>query len=412
MAAHSARIFAIVVIFYSSYIVGIYNAARASSLMQLAAENSSHHSVEPQSHFLTETELEGGRSNSRHPRWFPFYTIGRFSNALCTGNNRLTGTCVLSGECTDTTGVAAGSCSTITNQAVCCIYQRTCGASTTYNNTYFYNSNYPGTYAGGGRCTIVITPPDSSICQLRIDFMALSLAPPNGDGLCNTDALTITGGSSRVPTICGENAGQHVYVDFNGVTPITITVATSSSYVFNRIWQFQLRMLACASSTLAPSGCLQYHLSSSGTVASFNYASAASSSLNTIGVPGTRQLANLAYGICVRMGAGMCSISWSQVSSDTYSFTMTNDVGAIDPSLLATAAVQSQDCTTDFIIIPNPLQGGVALAGDRFCGLGFSATTSFTKPFVLYAVTDGNEDADISNRGFYLSFSQVACPVI
>lgn len=52
---------------------------------------------------------------------FPFYTIGRFSNDLCRGNNLLIGTCQINGECTDNNGVAAGSCSSITNQAVCCI---------------------------------------------------------------------------------------------------------------------------------------------------------------------------------------------------------------------------------------------------------------------------------------------------
>lgn len=58
---------------------------------------------------------------------FPFYTIGRFSNDLCRGNNLLIGTCQINGECTDNNGVAAGSCSSITNQAVCCICKYTTG---------------------------------------------------------------------------------------------------------------------------------------------------------------------------------------------------------------------------------------------------------------------------------------------
>ncbi|XP_034483153.1 uncharacterized protein LOC117788479 [Drosophila innubila] len=410
---HSTRILVIIAIFFSSYIVGIYSAARASSqLIHLAA--SSHNDSRVPNNTLDELDHESGlaRSGSRNPRWFPFYTIGRFSNDICRGNNLLIGTCQINGECKDNNGVAAGSCSSITNQAVCCIYQRTCGASTSNNNTYFYNNNYPAPYAGGGRCSIVITPPDSSICQLRIDFLAMSLAPPTGDGLCSTDALTITGGASAVPTICGENAGQHVYVDFNGVSPITISVATSAGYTFNRQWQFQIRMIGCVSATLAPAGCLQYHMDTSGTIASFNYGSAASSALNSIGVPGTRQLASMRYGICIRKATGMCSITYGQVSSDAYSFTMTNDVGAVDPTLLATAAVQSQDCTTDYIVIPAPTQGGVSMPSDRFCGLGLVSTTSAAKPFVVYSVTDANEEMDISNRGFYLSYSQNACPVL
>lgn len=258
----------------------------------------------------------------------------------------------------------------------------------------------------------MVQPCDANICQLRIDFLSLSLAPPNGDGFCVTDTLTITGGSSRVPTICGENSGQHVYIDFNGVSPITISIASTASYVFNRQWQFQIAQIACASPTQAPSGCLQYYLDSSNTVASFNYGAAPNSLPNTIGVPGTRQIANHRYGICIRMGANQCSITWSQVGSDVYSFTLTNDVGAVDPALLGTDAVQSQDCTTDFIIIPNPQQNGATLPNDRFCGLGLLDTTTNTKPFVLYVVTNGNEDMDISNRGFYLSYQQNPCPVV
>ncbi|XP_039963800.1 uncharacterized protein LOC120776840 [Bactrocera tryoni] len=375
---------------------------------ELSFQNSLKTPVET---LMSTNEILQNHSHSRSPRWFPFYTIGRFPNDVCVGANQLAGTCVVRGECSDNGGVAAGTCSTITTQAVCCIYQLGCGSSTSYNNTYFYNSGYPGTYAGGGRCTIVVSKCDSNICQLRIDFLSLSIAPPNGDGYCLTDTLTITGGS-RVPTICGENSGQHVYVDFNGDSPITISVATSGDYTFNRQWQFQIAQLACASATQAPSGCLQYYMDSSGTVSSFNYDSAANSLANSIGVAGTRQIANQQYGICVRMGAGICSITWSQVSSDAYSFTLTNDVGVIDPSLLGTSTVQSQDCTTDFIIIPNPTQNGAALASDRFCGLGLVSTTSATKPFVLYSVTDGNEDLDMSNRGFHLSYSQNSCPVV
>ncbi|XP_037936135.1 uncharacterized protein LOC119670086 [Teleopsis dalmanni] len=375
----------------------------ASSLYQTETQNSS---------VFSNTTSVLSRSFSRTPRFFPFYTIGRFENQVCIGSNNLDGTCMLSGECSDNGGIAAGSCSTVTSQAVCCIYQKTCGSTTSNNNTYFYNSGYPGTYGGGGRCSIVVQPTDSSICQLRIDFLALSLAPPSGDGVCNTDSLTISGGASRVPTICGENSGQHVYVDFSGQSSITIALASSAGYTFNRQWQFQITQLACASATQAPSGCLQYYMETSGTVSSFNYVSAPNSLLNSIGVPGTRQIASHRYGICIRMGANQCSITWSQVSSDLYSFTLTNDVGAIDPTLLGTADVQSQECTTDFIVIPNPLQNNAVLPSDRFCGLGLVETTSNTKPFVLYVVTDANENLDISNRGFYLSYSQNACPII
>lgn len=128
---------------------------------------------------------------------------------------------------------------------------------------------------------------------------------------------------------------------------------------------------------IAPSGCLQYHYGSTGIIRSFNYSPSPNARLNSIGVDGTRQIASLSYGICIR-AISSCSITYSVISSDSYSFTVTGDVGAVDPVLLGTGTLQEQLCTTDYIIIPNPSQGGTALSSgsDRFCGLGLSPTTS------------------------------------
>lgn len=168
--------------------------------------------------------------------------------------------------------------------------------------------------------------------------------------------------------------------------------------------------------------------------------------LNTASVEGSRQIVNLNYGICVLPVSGSCSITYSRVSSDPYSFTITGDVGAVEASLLGTSLLQDQNCTTDYVIISNPSQTGSPLASgiDRFCGLGLTPTTSksqcvllFTylkfngnlilfvkenflilfcvgnvKPFVLYVVTDADEALDIGNRGFALAYAQNLCPVI
>lgn len=99
------------------------------------------------------------------------------------------------------------------------------------------------------RCTYRITRAATDICQLRIDFLDFSLAPPNGDGTCNNDYMSVTGGSSRVPRICGENAGQHVYVNFNGDNPITVAMATTGTYTFDRHWNLQMSQIECASAS-------------------------------------------------------------------------------------------------------------------------------------------------------------------
>lgn len=121
---------------------------------------------------------------------------------------------------------------------------------------------------------------------------------------------------------------------------------------------------------------MQYYTSTTGVIRSFNYNPSSNPLPNSIGVEGSRQIASMNYGICVRPADNMCTITYSILSSDVYSFTVTGDVGAVDPILLGTGTIQSQTCTTDYIIIPNPSQTGQSLVSDRFCGLGLRPTTS------------------------------------
>ncbi|CAO1389576.1 unnamed protein product [Diamesa hyperborea] len=355
----------------------------------------------------------------RKGKFFPFYTLGRFSRESCVGSNQLMGTCVISGECDELGGTSAGraACSGAnTKQATCCVLSKACGGTTQYRNTYFYNPGYPSVFAGGSRCNYQVTRESTDICQLRIDFLEFSLAQPSGDGVCNTDYLAVTGGGSAVPRICGENAGSHVYVDFNGNAPITVTMASSGTTTFNRRWHMLMTQIECDSASRAPSGCLQYYLEPSGSVKGFNYSPSSNGNPNSIGVQGGRQIASANYGACIKMAPGQCTITWAIPTSDRFAFTVTGDVGVVDPTLLGTSALQSQACTTDYVVIPAPTQlnaNGIAapLGSDRFCGLGIADTTSSVKPFVLYSVTNANETPDIGNRGFWLTYSQNMCPV-
>lgn len=100
--------------------------------------------------------------------------------------------------------------------------------------------------------------------------------------------------------------------------------------------------------------------------------------VNSIGLEGSRQIANLNYGICIAAAAGSCSITYSPLSSDPYSFSLTGDVGGVDVTMLGSALLQQQNCTTDYVIIGYPSQTGTPLTSgsDRFCGLGLRPTTS------------------------------------
>ncbi|CAG4929456.1 unnamed protein product [Parnassius apollo] len=348
---------------------------------------------------------------------FPFVSIVRFANTDCSSANTMNGTCLARRECNNLNGTITGTCAS--RRGRCCIVSRSCGSTTNVNNTYFTSPGYPAAYAGGQSCSIIVNRCNADICQLRIDFLDMVLAQPNGDGVCATDAITITGGNTIVPTICGDNTGQTLFVDFNGNTAITITVTATSATTFSRRWNLRLIQLGCDCPGIAPNGCLQYYTGVTGTINSFNYGTTSNTALSSSLVTGTRQIANLNYGICIRMEAGYCAIQYAQASSDAYSFTVTGDVEGADSTVLGTTigALNGITCTTDFVVIPNPtiVSTGVSVGSDRFCGLGFVTVQSAAKPFVLYVVTNGDEGAtatsapDVANRGFSISYSQIAC---
>ncbi|CAF4746711.1 unnamed protein product [Pieris macdunnoughi] len=348
---------------------------------------------------------------------FPFISIVRFANSDCSSTNTMNGTCLARRECNNLNGTITGTCAA--RRGRCCVVSRSCGSTTNVNNTYFTSPGYPAAFAGGQACNLIVNRCNNMICQLRIEFLDLVLAQPNGDGVCNVDSLTITGGNTQVPVLCGDNTGQTIFVDFNGNAAITITVAATLATSFGRRWNMRLTQLGCDCPGLAPNGCLQYYTGRSGTITSFNYGTPANAVLSGSLVTGTRQIANTNYGICIRMEAGFCGIQYAQTGGDNFSFTVTGDVEGADNTVLGTAvgAVNGLACTTDFVVIPNPVNTATSqpIGVDRFCGLGFVPVTSTLKPFVLYVVTNANEGAvgatppDIANRGFSIGYSQTAC---
>lgn len=85
----------------------------------------------------------------------------------------------------------------------------TCNMVSAANETEFVNPSYPSGEVGTGTCEVTITKtPD--ICQLRLDFLEFSLAPPDDQGLCNVDSFMVrTTVGENLPQLCGENNGQH-----------------------------------------------------------------------------------------------------------------------------------------------------------------------------------------------------------
>ncbi|KAK3921263.1 Cubilin [Frankliniella fusca] len=371
----------------------------------------------------------------RQERFFPLLGFGfgppprAVPNTPCFTTNNLNGTCSSRRNCAGVTGgVPAGDCAR--GLGVCCVVSLSCGTTSSANFTYFTNPGYPGTYPGGGRCTITINK-CAGVDQLRLDFLDLTLAQPDANGVCRSDFLSITGASFAYPRICGVNAGNHMYVDFPaGTNSVVLSVDTDSTVRFARVWNIRITQIEATNPSHAPPGCLQYYQDTTGSVTSFNYGTTAATTMGATPI-GTREIANLDYMACVRPAAGYCSIEWSQLADDPYSFTVSGDTSVLDATTLGTAfaalsgitaATATQAamlaCDGDYVIIPSAIQNQVYTVGDRFCGNGFVTTTSVTKPFWLGVHTNNTESGfpptilpDIANRGFSLTYRQLPCPI-
>lgn len=131
-----------------------------------------------------------------------------------------------------------GKSNVTTCPLISCIWRPKKVQNSNFNFFYFFFEH--------NRCSISVQPNDN-VCQLRIDLLDFSLAPPTGDGTCGTDVISISGSASNVPLLCGENAGQHLIADFSGTNPISIVIKSTASYTFGRHWNIRLSQIACDS---------------------------------------------------------------------------------------------------------------------------------------------------------------------
>jgi hypothetical protein len=143
--------------------------------------------------------------------------------------------------------------------------------------------------------------------------MSFSIAQPNSESMCTTDTFAVAGAANKVPTICGDNDGQHsinIHYTFKynfknhiifllAVYLTTQSTESNIQLLFNfgqsgivRSWKIKVDMLPCGTNYLAPSNCLQYFTSETGSVMTFNWKD--TTSLRT------RQLAHQDYSICFR----------------------------------------------------------------------------------------------------------------
>ncbi|KAK3876938.1 hypothetical protein Pcinc_018312 [Petrolisthes cinctipes] len=316
------------------------------------------------------------------------------------------GTCLTSSDCKQRGGLSSGTCAK--GLGVCCVITRSCNSATSLNNTYFTQPT--ATNNALGACTLTINRMNSNICQVRLDFINLELSQPDFDGVCQDDFLTITGGVSPAPMLCGLNTGQHMYYDLDpkgGAVKVTVDRSIAASLALT--WTIKVSQISCDSKFRAPVGCLQYFTDTTNTVNSFNFAN------TNVFINNTRQLANMDYGVCIKRADNYCGISWqANYVQGRYGFTVTDVANATATNLIGTSYTSSTGdmCATDFVIIPGGVyksdtNNNVPAKSDRYCGLGFpNIVTTKTQPFMLYVTNDQDEALDLGNRGFSLTYRQ------
>ncbi|XP_046638096.1 uncharacterized protein LOC124316287 isoform X2 [Daphnia pulicaria] len=313
--------------------------------------------------------------------------VSRFE--ACTSSSGDAGICTSALACSLLSRKPSGSCNL---GRVCCVdVVNSCGGTVTLNNTYWQSSstpvNAPSTCVMTVRLDNKLVEQASPICQIRLDFVSFAIAQPTA-GTC-TDTFQVGGSTTVAPTICGTNAGQHMYLD----VPSSATSPTDVQLIFNfagsatRSWNIKIAMLPCGASYLAPPDCLQYFTAGAGQVKSFNWQDSAAQQLN-----------NQNYNICFRtelVASGaratqLCVSTCTTAIADV-GFLLTGEAG--DDANFGTG---KDKCTYDFLVIP----GGQDQASpfpfyDRYCGGAIGKICTKISPFRMSIGTDGIEDTTI-----------------
>jgi len=351
---------------------------------------------------------------------FSIFQIIKFANEPCEGGTR-NGTCYTKQECDDLGGTDSGSCAD--GFGVCCSVVLEEGGSSSLNQSYMVQS--ASTSLSTGSMQYTICPCSADVCRIRFDFAQFTLAPPatpHGDGSgtactggeaaaigdCLTDTFSITGPSSGTPVICGTNDGQHMIVDTDGSSCVTVNFGLGSDTTTSRQWDIMTTQYRCGEEAGGPPGCLQWNMAAAGDIRSFNFPTQAR---GTAVADSIVHLSSQRYNICIRRPAGtrsICYIPCTYVDIDGNANVQQSFGLSIAPSDAATSGVSMAACSTDYIEIIGGTTAAIAAAygsssNTQWCGRNFatandeayalagtSVCTSVT-PFVVRVNFDENE---------------------
>lgn len=370
----------------------------------------------------------------------PVFQIVNFPNDPCDGGSNRNGTCYTAEECDDKGGTNSGSCAS--GYGVCCTFTLSCGDSSAENCTYFQSTG-----SEIGQCSITVCPCNDNICQLRLDFNSFTITGPstattsdakalNGVPLgaiaagqavtprsqCLTDVFSVSSpsGSGGPSPICGQNIGEHMYVDASDAcNELNFQLGTQglgTGGITTRQWNIKITQYSCDSTILAPDGCTQYFYGVTGT-----------DTVMTYNFQGGQHLDDQDQNICVRRERSMCRICWTTVADADFAVggTIASMGVNTQSKCCGYGSDGSQVMGGDCAVIPGALTGianMMTVQGfPRICGNGLGLTTksgnapatvcTTREPFNIRFLSDSTEfeaEAAIANAGFQLTYIQDA----
>merc|ERR1711981_101921 len=317
----------------------------------------------------------------KEPR-FSIFQIIKFQNGPCRGaGGTRNGTCYTDAECKNQGGTKDGDCAD--GFGVCCITMLKSGATTSLNQSYIVHSASSATTLESG--TYTICPCSTDVCRIRFDFTAFTLAGPytnvgtqhadssqvtkddgsgNALGDCRNDQFSVTGaGGSGTPIICGGNKGQHLFVDSNGNDCHVVNLNVDSTTV-TRSLDIMITQYKCGEEPGGPPGCMQWHMTTTGTVRSFNFPD---QTAGTTVAASTTHLSNQHYDICIRQPISTTYICYQACTNVAAASTANNAATAqtsfglsLSPNAAIGQASAGSSCTSDYILIPGGTTAAIA----------------------------------------------------
>jgi len=378
---------------------------------------------------------------AREEKAFSLFNVVTFQNDACTSTSITTqsgarsGQCFTAEECTAKGGTASGGCAM--GFGTCCLFtQTTCGGQVDNNCTHIQNDGFPTALTGTAQaalpnCNYQINKAQADVCSLRLDFLtfntqagdfgAATATVMDSLGACRDTFSVVTNtNGGDTPVVCGQNDGEHMYIDIGPSETATTTIGfTFMALAATRSWEIKVTQLECGNPMTPPDGCLQWHTGSAGQLTTFNYAGNA------------LHLADQNYNICIRQEMGMsCTVYTvcAAIAGQGLPYSLSNQ----DPAGAAASAMGFSDfqCSEDFIEISGSSEVcGAATLTNKYCGDVLTTETATaatlnnpicdcTLPFRVGIHTDGvmdatpavNEDTDagiLQSRGVCLDYKQI-----